>query len=130
MKYSVYLFLPKNMSVSKPSIKKKLLVEEDPAGDNSFKDQIKHYNKINFKTKAQLKVTLYADTGRLSQIRFVRSSGISELDKVIADDITRWNFKFPGKKIKPILFEVSYYIFLKNEISREEAEKELKKYTQ
>ena len=109
---------------------KQIMVEEDTAGDISFKNEIKHYNKINFKAKARLKIVLYEDTGTLSRIRFILSSGISELDKMIADDITRWNFKLLNDKIEPILFEVSYYIFLKNEISREEAKEELKKYAQ
>ena len=124
------MFVSSEQYIRKQAKVKQIMIEYDPQGDLKFQNEIRHYNKINFKAKARLKIMLHEDTGTLSRIRFVRSSGISELDKIIADDITRWSFSFPNEKIEPTLFEVSYYIFLKNEISREEAKEELKKYAQ
>ena len=101
---------------------------KDPSGDESASKELIPYNKINFKAKVIVRVTIYGKTGTIAKIRFVRSSGISEIDKLISEDITRWKFAFPQGKVEPDMFVISFYVFLKNTINKEQAKIELKKY--
>ncbi len=101
---------------------------KDDSSDFDFCKELAIYDKINFKSKTIIKVSLYKNSGTLAKIRFVRSSGISELDQIISEDMTRWRFKFVNKNILSS-FEVAFYILLENQITKEEAKKELKKFT-
>ena len=102
---------------------------EDESSDLAFCQELSVYDKINYKSKAIVKISLYQDSGTLSKIRFIRSSGISEIDKIIAEDITRWRFDFTTRKI-PELFHISFYILLSSQVTREQAKEELKKFAQ
>ena len=103
------------------------VLEEDVSGDLVFKNGLSLYDKIDFKTKAIVKVSLHKDSGSLSRVRFLRSSGISEIDKIVSEELTRWSFDFLTNKI-PAPFEVSFYILLKNQITKDQAKEELKKH--
>ena len=106
--------------------------KEDFQGDKMAAEELKKYNKVNFYGKALLKIELYPASGALSRVRFLRSSGISELDRIISEDITRWKFSFLVENTKddeiPEQFMVEYAIFLEKNITRDEAVEELKKY--
>ena len=101
---------------------------EDSSGNEASSKELLPYDKINFKTRVIARITIYAESGTIAKIRFVRSSGISEIDKLTSEDITRWRFNFPTGKVEPLTFEITFYIFLKNKINKEQAKKELKKY--
>ena len=107
-----------------------ITLAEDPSGNKAASSDLIPYNKINFKAKVVVKMTIYEDTGTIAKIRFLRSSGISEIDKLISEDVTRWKFEFPKGKIEPNMLEASFYIFLKSTINKEQAKKELKKYVE
>ena len=107
-------------------------IKSDLDGDKMAAEELKEYDKVNFFGKALVKIELYPDTGNLSRVRFLRSSGISELDRIISEDITRWKFSFLVENKKddefPEQFMVEYAVLLKKKITREQAVEELKKY--
>ncbi len=103
--------------------------KKDESSDLAFCKELSVYDKINYKSKAVVKVSLYEDSGTLSKVRFVHSSGISEVDQLIAEDITRWRFDFLTRKI-PKLFHVSFYIFLRGQVTKEQVKEELKRFVQ
>ncbi|MDH5717971.1 MAG: hypothetical protein OEZ22_10065 [Spirochaetia bacterium] len=108
-----------------------LYVKDDPAGNQMTSEELEQYNKVDYFGRAVLKIELYSKTGKLARLRFLRSSGISEIDRLISEDITRWHFKFQeGVKEEdlPDIIIVVYGIVLEKNISREEAVEELKKY--
>jgi len=107
-------------------------VRADIDGDKRASKELKDFDKVDFFGKALLKIELYPDTSTLSRVRFLRSSGISELDRIISEDITRWKFSFLVENTKeddiPEQFIVEYGVLLKRKITRKEAVEELKKY--
>ncbi|MDH5721379.1 MAG: energy transducer TonB [Spirochaetia bacterium] len=109
-----------------------LEIKNDAEGDHLAAEDLKEYDKVDFFGKAVVKIELYPDTGTLSRVRFLRSSGISELDRIISEDITRWKFSFLIENKEddeiPEQFLVEYAVLLEKKISRDEAVEELKKY--
>ena len=114
--------------ISQLTAENKIKNHEDIAGNESFSNELKKFDKIDWSSSAKIKLELYPDTGGISRIRFERSSGIGELDKLISDDITRWIFKFPGDVIEPRIFNITYYIVLQNAVTRKQALEELQKH--
>ena len=115
--------------VKQTSAAKLIQLEEDLPGNESFAKDLEKYNKVNYKASAVLKLMLYQDSGKVSRIRFLRSSGISEIDKMIGNDLTRWRFIFADPKvISPIEFIITYQILLSNSLNKEDAVNLLKKY--
>ena len=122
------VFVSSDNYIRKQLSQNKLFVfEEDTSGDLAFKNGLSPYDKIDFRTKAIVKVSLHEDSGTLSRVRFLRSSGISEIDKMVSEELTRWSFDFLTDAI-PSPFEVSFYILLKNQITKDQAKEELKKH--
>ena len=107
-----------------------LKVEDDVSGNMSFSTDLQKYDKVDYQAQALVRLMLYQDNGKVSRIRFVRSSGISEIDKMIGDDLTRWKFIFLDEKnVAPTEFVIVYQIILSNKMNDKEAVKELlKKY--
>ena len=93
--------------------------KDDKAGEHEVCKELLKYNKIDFEGEAIIKLELHHETGQIFRVRWIRSSGISELDKLIADDITRWTFEFKDKKTLLSLI-VTYKIHLSKNFSREE----------
>ena len=93
---------------------------QDHSGDKYFVSEMMKFNKIDEVCEGIISVWLFPDSGRLMQVRFVRSTFIRELDTMIMDDIQRWNFAFQNKRITPIKFNVRYKIVLEKRLSDEE----------
>lgn len=106
--------------------KDKISVKSDPGGDEAMSAGLTKYNKIDYFANGVIMVELYPDSGSISRVRFARPSGIAEMDQLISDDVTRWEFKFSSDTVHPRKFAVNYGILLQNEVSREEALKTLK----
>jgi hypothetical protein len=96
---------------------KNILRVDDPSGDDYFKSEIARHDKIDEAREGVVKVWLYPDAGKIMQVRFVKSTYLRELDKIIMEDIQRWNFKFPKKVVYPTKFDVRYRVVLKKNIS-------------
>lgn len=106
----------------------KVSIKLDEPGNENFSKVLQQFDKIDWASDAVIKVELYPDTGRLSRLRFVRPSGIGELDQMISDDVTRFVFQFKNDVVEPRQFTIHYYIMLNNKVSRKQAIEELKKY--
>jgi hypothetical protein len=93
---------------------------KDDSGDQYFMTEIANLNKIDEVRHGIVGVWLYPDTGKLMQVRFLQSTYLRELDTMILDDIQRWTFEFPKKRIDPIKFNVHYKIVLEKKLSDEQ----------
>lgn len=105
-------------------------VVEDPSGEKLFMEEIKKFDKIDRFNVAIFKVEVYEETGTIARIRPVKPAEISEINKIIADDITRLQFEFSEDKIEPLVFEIQYGIRLQKKASDDEVEKLLKENVQ
>ena len=74
-----------------------------------------------------IKVELYPDSGKISRVRFLRPTGLSEMDKLISEDVSRLSFEFEKDNVEPNQFKIEYLILLRNRLSREEAKAFLQK---
>lgn len=101
----------------------------DSDGDLAFASELKKYDKVSLNADAVLKIEFFIDSGKLKSVRFVSPSPISEIDKIIADDITRWKFDFKSAGNVPSSMKIKYRVALQKRISRDEAKKILKTYT-
>lgn len=98
---------------------------EDKGGDAYITSEMASFNKIDEVREGIITVWLFPDTGRLMKIRPKKSTYLMEIDKLITDDIQRWNFSFPGKTIEPTSFSIRYRVVLKKTLSDEEIIKEV-----
>ena len=87
-------------------------IKADPSGEEAFAEEIRQFDKIDLFTDAIFSIELFEETGSISRIRPVKPAKISELNKLIADDITRLKFEFPDGKIEPLKFNIRYGILL------------------
>lgn len=101
----------------------------DEDGDLAFASELKKYDKVNLNAEAVLRIEFFTESGKLKSVRFISPSPISEIDKIIADDITRWKFEFKTSGGAPPSMRIKYRVALQKRISREEAKKILKNYT-
>ncbi len=95
---------------------------DDTSGDMFFMERLKRYDKINEVREGEVRVWLYPDSGRLMKVRFINSTYIEELDKLILDDVQRWTFSFKNNYISPTLFNVRYRIVLKRHMEEPDSE--------
>ncbi len=98
---------------------------EDKGGDAYISSELTAFNKIDEVRDGIIAVWLFPDTGRLMKIRPQKSTYLMEIDKLITDDIQRWNFTFPNKTIEPTSFSIRYRVVLKKTLSDEEIIKEV-----
>lgn len=114
--------------VSQKQYSAKIVKNDDISGDEYFQSEIAKHDKIDEARQGIVKVWLYPDSGKIMKVRFIKSTYLRELDKIILDDIQRWSFSFPEKDIFPAKFNVLYRVVLRKNISdakiREEVDKE------
>lgn len=94
--------------------------KKDDAGDKYYSQVISEHDKIDEAREGMVTVWLYPDSGRLMQIRFLKSTYLRELDDLIIEDIQRWQFNFPKRVVEPAKFNVRYRIVLRKKMSDEE----------
>lgn len=88
-------------------------LKEDKSGDAYFQKQLLPFDRIDYFGYLVAKMELYQDSGKISRIRLMRSSGIQQLDELILKDILRFQFQFPQKKVLPRIFYIGYAVNLK-----------------
>jgi len=87
-------------------------------------EDVKAYDLVEVFTEAVYKVELFKDSGLISHIRPVKPSHISEINKIIADDISRFKFIFKDNdKIEPLNFKIRYGVHLQKKKSKDEIKK-------
>jgi len=104
----------------------KIAIKTDPSGEKSFVTELQRYDMVNHFSEAIFSVELYEDSGVIAKIRPIKPASVAELNKIIADDITRLQFEFPGEKITPVKFYIRYGILLQKKLSAEERRNILK----
>ena len=100
---------------------------DDKGGDKYISSQLEQFNMIDEVREAVFFVQLRPDSGSLSRIRTQRSTALTEIDKLLAEDIQRWTFKFPQKIVTPTSFNIRYRIVLKKTMSDSEIMEEVRK---
>lgn len=100
-------------------------ITEDVSGRNPVAEELKAYDLVDIFTEAIYKVELFKDSGLISHIRPVKPSHISEINKIIADDITRLKFKFLKEEENNEIssFKIRYGVQLHKKKSNEEIKK-------
>jgi len=96
-------------------------VKEDPTGDQGIADEFRKFDMVNSLQEGQIRVELYPTTGKFYRVRQSKPSIMKETDKMMSDDITRWQFQFAKNEIIPKDFRVSYQVLLRKKITREQA---------
>lgn len=99
---------------------------EDKGGDRYMMSEVKKYDKIDEAREGVLKVWLYPDSGKIMKIRPQQPTYLIELDKLITEDLQRWNFEFPKNYISPTEFTIRYRINLRKKQSDEQIMKEIR----
>ena len=116
-----------NYEIRQYAWEENIVIEADSAGEDAFTKELSAFDKIDLFSDAIFRVELYEDTGNISRIRPVKPARISEINKLIADDITRLKFQFPGETVAPLVFHIHYGIYLQKKASDQEIREELKK---
>jgi len=104
-------------------------VGDNQAEKSSTSEEINNFDLVDVFTEAIYRVEIYPDTGLISHIRPIKPAHISEINKIIVDDITRLKFNFMQKnKPEPTAFKVRYGVQLQKKKSQEEIRKILKEH--
>ncbi len=98
---------------------------KDPGGDSYISDEIKKMNKIDEVREGLITIWLYPDSGNIMKVRPQRPTYIVEVDRLLTEDIQRWNFKFPKTVVHPTKLDVRYRVILRKTISDEDILKEV-----
>jgi len=112
-----------NFIIEQLAYEGKIEISSDPGGERSFTEDIGKYDMVDLFVTAIFSVEIYPDSGKLAKIRPVRPAKVSELNKLIAEDITRLRFKFPGKRVEPVKFNIQYGVLLQKKLSEAERRK-------
>lgn len=98
----------------------------DDTGDKYFSEEIKRLNKIDESREGVVSIVLNPDSGQLMKMRFIQSTYLRELDQLITDDVQRWAYSFPQKRVNPVSFNIHYKIVLQKTLSDEEIIREMR----
>ncbi|MFW5808588.1 MAG: hypothetical protein ACOCWH_06015 [Spirochaetota bacterium] len=88
----------------------------DESGDQYFMERLNKMNVINAAREGEIRVWVYPDSGRLMKVRFMESTYIEEVDKLIIDDIQRWTLDYK-RGVYPLKFNVRYLVVLQKKMS-------------
>jgi len=103
------------------SYPEKVSVKEDVTGDQAIADEFKKFDMVNSLQEGQIRVELYPTTGKFYRVRQTKPSVMKETDKIMSDDLTRWQFQFVKDEIQPRDMRISYQVLLRKRITREQA---------
>lgn len=96
-------------------------IKEDATGDQAIAEEFKKFDMVNSLQEGQIRVELYPTTGKFYRVRQTKPSVMKETDKIMSDDLTRWQFVFVKDDIQPRDFRISYQVLLRKKITREQA---------
>jgi len=95
--------------------------QPDEGGDKYICEEIKRFDMIDETYEGAFNVDLYPDLpGRILKIRPSQLFGVMDIQKLMTDDVQRFNFDFPGKSVSPTKFEIRYRVYLRKKMSDEE----------
>lgn len=107
--------------VSQNAYQERMSRAEDSGGDQFFMERLRRYDIIDRETEGVIRVQLYPNNGRLMKVRFLQSTSITEIDKMITDDIQRWSFNFNGP-VSPTSFSIRYRVVLRRNSTAQDDE--------
>jgi hypothetical protein len=96
---------------------------DDKSGDKFICEELSGYDKFNEVREAVLTVWLFPHNGNITKIRPKRLASLIEIDKLLNEDLQRWNFKSPDPKkktVSPLKFDVRFRVVLRKKQSDEE----------
>lgn len=96
-------------------------LKEDAKRDQAIADEFRRFDMVNSLQEGQIRVELYPSTGKFYRVRQSKPSIMKETDRIMSDDMTRWQFEFKKNEIVPKDFRVSYQVLLRKKITREQA---------
>ena len=100
---------------------------KDPGGDKYISSELIKLNKIDEAREGIITIWLYPDSGKIMKVRPQIPTYIIEIDKLINEDIQRWNFIFPKKYVAKTKFNIRYRVILQKKLSDAEIIKEVRK---
>lgn len=115
-----------NYIVSQLKYKSTIKRTPDPGGDRYMCSEVKKLDKIDEVREGRLSLWLYPDSGRIMKIRTQQSTYLLEVDKLLSEDIQRWNFTFPRKIVEPTRFDIRYRVILRKTLSDAQIIKEVR----
>lgn len=98
-----------------------IALKEDIKRDQAIADEFRRFDMVNSLQEGQIRVELYPSTGKFYRLRQSKPSIMKETDRIMSDDMTRWQFEFKKNEIVPKDFRVSYQVLLRKKITREQA---------
>jgi|GEM_PF-1701759 len=98
-----------------------IALKEDKQRDQAIADEFRRFDMVNSLQEGQIRVELYPSTGKFYRLRQSKPSIMKETDRIMSDDMTRWQFEFKKNEIVPKDFRVSYQVLLRKKITREQA---------
>ncbi len=99
---------------------------KDQGGDKYMCSELKKLDKIDEVREGLLSLWLYPDSGRIMKIRTQQSTYLLEVDKLLSEDIQRWNFSFPKKIVEPTRLDIKYRVVLRKTLSDAQIIKEVR----
>ncbi len=120
------LMMSDRYCVSQMKYAEKLRRVDDQGGDKYICEEIKKLDKIDDTREGIITVWLFPDSGRLMRVRPKMLTYLVETDKLMVEDIQRWNFTTTEKTLQPTQFDVKYRIVLRKTQSDDEIMKEVR----
>ncbi len=100
---------------------------KDEGGDKYMCEEMKKLNKINEAREGVIRIWLYPDSGKIMKVRPLQPTYLVEIDKILTEDIQRWNFTFPKKVVSPTKLDIRYRVVLQKKLTDEEILQQIRK---
>lgn len=97
----------------------------DTSGDQYFMERLKKMDVVDASREGVIRVWVYPDSGRLMKVRFVESTYIEEVDRLIIDDIQRWTLNYKAG-VYPRNFTIRYRVVLRKGASDAEIRRQIR----
>ena len=99
--------------------------EDDNGGDKYMSSEVGRLDKIDEVREGVLSLWLFPDSGRIMKIRTQQPTYLIEVDKLLTEDIQRWNFRFPSRSVEPTRFDIKYRVILQKKLTDAEIIREV-----
>jgi hypothetical protein len=115
-------------TVSQMKLENTIKRVDDPGGDKYMCEELRKLDKIDEAREGVISIWLFPDSGNIMKVRPQKPTYLLEVDKILNDDVQRWNFSFPKKIVDPTKLEIRYRVVLQkrqtdDDIIREVREK-------
>mgnify|MGYP000976671979 CR=1 FL=1 len=98
----------------------------DPGGDKYMMQELEKHDIMNEAAEGTFGVSLYPDRGTPHKIRPKKVLCLDEVLLLVEEDIQRWKYEFPKKRIDPTNFTIKYRVYLQKKRPDEDIMKEVR----